>query len=197
VFGSCLHLLGILILGFYTNLLTLLIALLGFSVYVFVYSFLKYRTSYGTLIGSVAGGVPPVVGYCAVSNQLDAGALIVFMVIALWQMPHFFAIALYRLDDYTAASIPVLPIIKGIYATKVQMLLYIIAFMVAAGMLTFFGYTGYAYLAVIALLSLGWIVLCIKGFKSENYRLWGRKMFLFSLVVVTMLCAALSVDSIF
>jgi len=189
--------LGIFVLSSYTNLLTLLIALLGFFIYVAVYSFSKYRTSYGTLIGSIAGGVPPVVGYCAVSNQFDLGALLIFMIVVLWQMPHFFAIALYRLDDYSAASIPVLPIVKGVYATKIHMLFYIIAFMIAAGMLTLLGYTGFAYLAVAALLSLGWIWLCVKGFKSENHRLWGRKMFLFSLVVVTMLCAALSVDSIF
>lgn len=194
IFGAALGCCGILLLTAYTNPLTTSIALTGFFVYVALYSFLKYKTEYGTLIGSIAGAVPPVVGYCAVSNRLDAGALIMFMIIVFWQMPHFFAIALYRLDDYAAASLPVLPITKGAHITKIHMLLYVIAFLVASLMLTVLGYTGYLYFAVTALLGLTWLWLCIKGFKADNDRLWARKMFLFSLVIVTVLCLTIAID---
>ncbi len=194
IFAVVLGLLGTFILALFTNLLTTFIALAGFVVYVFWYSIWKYRTRHGTLIGSIAGAVPPVVGYCAVSGRVDACALIIFAIIVLWQMPHFYAIAIYRMGDYAAASIPVLPIVKGMHNTKVHMLLYVIAFTLAALMLFVFGYTGYAYLAVAALLGIAWLWLSIKGFKCANDKIWARKMFRFSLVTVTLLCAMISID---
>lgn len=185
LFAIALGLVGVFFLSVFVNILTTIIALVGFSVYVIFYSFLKYRTTHATLIGSIAGAVPPVVGYTAVTNHLDAASLILFAIIVLWQMPHFFAIAIYRLEDYASASIPVLPVKKGIPATKIQMLLYTIAFTIVSSLLALSGYVGNAYL--IASLSLGaiWTYLCIKGLKTNNDKLWARKMFIFSLIVVT------------
>jgi protoheme IX farnesyltransferase len=194
IFAVLLGILGALTLAFLTNLLTLAIALAGFAVYLFGYTIWKYRTHYGTLIGSVAGAVPPVVGYCAVSGRIDACALIIFAMIVLWQMPHFFAIAMFRQDDYSAASIPVLPITKGSRVTKIQMLLYVVAFTVAATMLFLLGYTGYVYLAVSLLLGLAWFMLSLKGFKCDNDKIWARQMFRFSLVAVTTLCIMITID---
>lgn len=193
-FATLLGVFGLLSLMRYTNLLTTIIALCGFLIYVVLYSLWKYRSSYATAIGSISGGIPPVVGYCAVVGCLDIGAFLLFMIVALWQMPHFFAIAVYRFDDYVAASIPVLPVKRGMYVTKVHMLLYIIAFLIPVFMLTMFGYTGYVYLIVIGLLGLFWLFLCIKGFKSTNDKLWGRQMFHFSLVVIMLLCIMISVN---
>ena len=93
---------------------------------------------------------PPVVGYCAVSNQLDLGALLLFALLVLWQMPHFFAIAIYHFKDYSAAEIPALPIKKGMKRTKIHMVLYIIGFLLIASLLTYFNYTGRTYLIVTA-----------------------------------------------
>jgi heme o synthase len=191
VFAIFLVLLGTLILFSFANPLTVVIALTGFAVYVFWYSFAKYRTTQGTLIGSIAGAVPPVVGYCAVSNNFDLGALLLFIMIVLWQMPHFFAIAIYRLQEYAAASIPVLPIKKGIHATKIQMVCYVIAFMLSSLMLTVFHYTGLSYAVIAALLGTVWLWLSIQGFKTDNDKLWARKMFICSLVVVTGLCTTI------
>lgn len=185
-------LLGILVLAALVGTLTLIVALLGFAVYVFVYSFLKYQTTSATLIGSIAGAVPPVVGYCAVSQCLDLGALLLFLMIALWQMPHFFAISLYRLEDYAAASIPVLPVVKGIKATKIHMLLYVVAFVAASLSLCVFGYAGKAYALFAAGFGCVWIVLAIKGLSPAiDDKKWGRAMFIFSLIIVTLLCALL------
>src|SRR6202040_4019316 len=117
-------------------------------VYVVLYSFWKYRSSLATLVGSIAGAVPPVVGYCSVSNRFDTGAVLFFLILVLWQMPHFFSIAMYRLQDYSAAAIPVLPIKKGNHRTKVHMVFYILGFIMVAILLTVFGYTGYSYLIV-------------------------------------------------
>ncbi len=117
-----------------------------------------------------------MVGYAAVANRLD-GERFFIAILVLWQMPHFFAIAIYRLDDYAAASIPVLPLMKGAYAAKVQMLLYVIAFTAATISLMAFGYVGMAYLVVAAILSAAWLYLSIKGFQADNDRLWARSMF--------------------
>lgn len=175
---------GALILLIYTNLLALCVASFGYFVYVVLYSLWKGRTIYGTAIGSVAGAVPPVVGYCAVSNQLDGGVVILFAMLVLWQMPHFFSIAMTHYEDYVAADIPVLPVKKGIWRTKIHMLFYILGFIFAAMLLTLFGYTGHLYLFVALGLGLAWLGLCVAGFQSGNDRLWARRMFQLSLILI-------------
>lgn len=193
-FAIVLGLFGLITLAIYTNLLAVMVSLVGFFIYVVLYSLWKYRSTYATLVGSISGAIPPVVGYCAVSNQFDMGAALLFMILVLWQMPHFFSIAMYRFNDYSAASIPVLPVKKGNYTTKIHMLLYIIAFTIACILLIAFGYTGYAYLVSALVLSFAWLFLCIKGFKAENDKLWARQMFRLSLVIITILCIMISID---
>ncbi len=187
IYGAILGTVGTYLLVTFVNLLTVSIALLGFVVYVGLYSFLKTRSIYGTLIGSVAGATPPVVGYCAVSNQLDLGAWIFFAILVLWQMPHFYAIAIFRLNDYANASVPLLPVKKGVYKTKKQMVFYIIAFTIAAVMLTLCKYVGYMYFLIVLLLGFLWLRLCMKGFMCKDDVVWARKMFFFSLVVIVVL----------
>jgi heme o synthase len=194
-FAVILAFFGFSTLYLYTNLLTASIALTGFFFYVVMYSFWKYRSTYGTLIGSIAGALPPVIGYCAVSNQFDMAAFLLFTIMVFWQMPHFYAIAMFRLKDYTAASIPVLPVKKGMHVTKVHMLFYTIGFIIVSLLPIVYGYTGYAYLAVISLVGLAWLYLCIKGFKAENDTQWARGMFRFSLVVIMAFSLMLGVSS--
>lgn len=194
LFGTILGVLGSFILLYFTNPLTFMVAAIGFLVYVVLYSMWKGRTIYGTAIGSIAGAVPPVVGYCAVTNRLDTGALILFLMMVLWQMPHFFSIVFYHYEDYTKAKIPVLPIIKGGQRAKIHMTCYILAFIVAASMLTAFHYTGYFYLIVTSLLGFVWLGLCLKGFTSPADRVWGKQMFRFSLLLITIVSFAIPLD---
>jgi protoheme IX farnesyltransferase len=185
VFAAVLGIAGSAVLAVATNLLTLCVALFGFLVYVLLYSFSKYHSIHGTLIGSIAGAVPPVVGYCAVSNSLDAAAWILFGIIVAWQMPHFFAIAIYRLKDYEKAGIPVLPLKKGMFRTKIEMIFYVIGFTTASSLLTVCGYTGKGYLLIALALGIVWLALAVQGLKRSNEIRWARQMFIFSLVVVT------------
>jgi len=187
-FAFVLAVLGIITLMVGTNLLTAFIAGIGFFVYVVLYSFWKSKTIYGTAIGSVAGAVPPVVGYCAVSNQFDIGASLLFAMLVLWQLPHFFAISIYHLEDYRAADLPLLPIRKGILRTKVHMLLYIVAFIFTAALLTYWNYTGTVYLFVTVAMGLMWLGLCVRGFSCKDDQLWGRQMFQLSLVTIIAIC---------
>ena len=196
IFATALGIAGALILGIYTNLLTVAVALAGFFIYLVLYAIMKYRSFYGTLVGSLAGGIPPIVGYCAVSDRLDTGAFIIFMILVLWQMPHFFAIAIYRMDDYAAASIPVLPVEKGTRVTKIHMFFYIIAFIGTAVMLTTTGYMGVMYGIIATALGLVWLGLCAKGFyvEQKNDKTWAYGMFMYSLVVIMAICAVIPFD---
>jgi heme o synthase len=197
VYGAVLLALGLLALILHTNLLTTLLALFGFLAYVVLYGYYKRRSPLGTVVGSISGAIPPVVGYCAVTGRFDLGAAILFLILVFWQMPHFYAIAMYRLQDYRAAGIPVLPIKKGYRETKVQILIYILAFIPVTLALTAFGYTGYTYLAVATLLGTGWLALGLTGLHTAHdqaNQIWARKMFFFSLIVITVLSIMMSID---
>jgi len=184
---------GTLMLGLYTNPLTLSTALAGFLIYVFLYTPLKRKSVHATAVGGLAGAIPPVVGYCAVTNRFDTGALLLFSIVALWQMPHFFAIALYRLKDYASASIPVLPLKRGISTTKMQMLLYTVCFSAVTPMLTLTGYTGSWYLWVTSAFNLIWVYFCVQGFTKTDSILWAKTMFIFSVVVIMVLSCMVAI----
>lgn len=195
VFGTELGLAGALILYLIAHWLTVAVAAVGFFVYVVLYSGWKSKTLYGTAIGSIAGAVPPVVGYVAVIQRLDLGAFLLFAMMVLWQMPHFFAIAMAHLPDYSAAKIPVLPVMRGALRTKIHMLVYIVAFLAVAALLTLYGYTGYGYLAVTLGVGALWLGQCLQGFGREidNQR-WGTEMFRLSLVLITAMCVMIVFD---
>jgi protoheme IX farnesyltransferase len=195
IYATVLGLTGSLILGRFTNLLTLGIALTGLFAYVVLYGLAKRRSVYGTEVGSVSGAIPPVVGYVAVTGRLDAGAFILFLILVLWQMPHFYAIAMYRLKDYSAAGLPVLPVKKGARVTKFRILAYIMAFTVAMLMLPAFGYVGYTYLVVATLLALTWLAFAIQTLRTYDDRSWGRHMFFYSLFVLMTLCITISLSA--
>ena len=196
LFGIILGLLGFIVLVLHTNTLTALLAFIGFFTYIALYTPIKRYSVHGTLVGAIAGAVPIVVGYCSVTNTFNLGAWLLFIIICAWQMPHFYAIALSRFVDYTAANVAVLPVKKGVPITKIQILFYVIIFTIVTTLLTLFHYASYTYLVIMTLLNLAWLVFSIQGFaKNNNYTLWGRKMFLFSLIIITTFSITLSINS--
>lgn len=186
---------GLAILGLGTNTLTLVIVLAGFVVYVGIYSLVMKRTSaYSTVVGSLAGAAPPLAAYCAVTNRLDLGGLIVLAIFSLWQIPHSYAITIYRFKDYAAASLPVMPVRHGVATTKKDMVVHIIAFTLAAQLLTVCGLTGHAYSGVVALLSLYWLSVAWSGPKSLSELLWAKKLYIISILTIIALSVMMSVD---
>jgi heme o synthase len=189
IYAIILGVLGFLLLYFKTNMLTVLVSSIGLFFYVVVYTIsMKRRSPLGTIVGGVSGAIPPVVGYCAVTNRFDLGAVLLFLILFFWQLPHFYAIAIYRLEDYQAASIPVLPATKGMRRTKRSILAYIAVFTVVAVMPAIFGYAGVAYFIVALALGAYWFYTGLKGFKTQSEKPWARKMFLLSIVVIALLC---------
>jgi len=194
LFAISLGLGGLTLLAFGTNLLAMLVAVFGFIMYVIVYSFSKYLVPQSTFIGSLAGAVPPVVGYTAVSHRLDLGAFLLFALMVMWQMPHFYAIAIYRIEDYRKGDLPLLPLKEGIRVTKFSMLFYVIGFISVASLLTLFHYVGCIFLVATLLSGIYWLILCIEGFSCKNDIVWARKMFIFSLVVVMVFSITISIN---
>lgn len=191
-YATVLGLLGFLSLGLYTNPVTLYSAMFGLFAYVVLYSIGKRKSVHGTVIGSLSGAVPPVVGYCAVTGSVDTAAVLLFLIMVCWQMPHFYAIAMYRKQDYAAAGLPVLPVKKSMAAAKRYILAYIAAFLAAASLLTVFGYTGYTYLVVMALASGYWLGLGLRVMQPPDNIRWARKMFGFSLLILLVWAAMLA-----
>ena len=196
VYASVLVLSGLALLYIYVNALTAAVALFGHLWYVLAYGWGKRASHWGTHIGSIAGAVPITAGYTAVANAIDLNAFLVFLALVLWQMPHFYAIALYRYDDYKAAGIPTLPIQKGVLAAKVQITLYIIEFVVVACLLTVFHAAGYTYAAVIAAAGAIWLFKAGRGFSAPDERRWARGVFFVSLAVLLLYSLALSLSQV-
>jgi len=184
IFGTVLGALGFGLLTTQTNMLTVAAALTGFIFYVVIYGYAKRKSIYGTLVGAIPGALPPVGGYLAVTGQLDLGAIILFFILVFWQMPHFYAIGIYRLKEYQSANIPVLPAVKGLIATKVNIYSYTIGFIAACYALFVFDYAGYTYLAVVTAVSLYWLRQSIKGFFAEDDIKWAKSFFHTSLIVL-------------
>lgn len=196
LYSLMLGVIGTLVLYTQTNKLTTEVALVGLFFYAGVYTlWYKRKSRLGAVIGSVSGAVPPVVGYCAVTNVFDSGAIILFLILCFWQLPHSYAIAIYRLSDYKIAKIPVLPVKKGILFTKVMMLYYIVIFTIVSAMLSVFSHAGLSYLIVAIALGVTWFILGIRGFKSTDEQAWARKMFLFSIIIIMLLSVLMSISN--
>ncbi|MBA3757677.1 protoheme IX farnesyltransferase [Candidatus Saccharibacteria bacterium] len=195
IYALILGIIGAALLALFINLITLAIALIGLFFYVVAYGYFKRHSVYGTLVGSISGAVPPVVGYTSVSGSIDLAAAILFLILVMWQMPHFFAIAIYRFKDYRTAGIPVLPVKKGLLNTKINMFVYIVAFIFTCLALGIFGYTGFTYLLVVLALGFFWLRLGLQGFGAADDRAWAKKMFKSSLLVITLLSLTISLDA--
>lgn len=203
IYGTVLGIVGAVILFSYTNVLTGMLELFGFFAYIVFYGLAKRYTVYGVIVGSLPGAMPIVAGYAAAMDRLDLAAFLLLIILILWQMPHFYGIALHRAAEYQAAGIPVLPLRKGIRRTQIEMLVYALLFFTAVLLLTLFNYTGYIYLGVMAAVVAIWVWLAALGFRIEAPQAgdaavgkWGRTMFLYSLVVITVFSVMASVGAV-
>jgi protoheme IX farnesyltransferase len=196
LYASILGLLGFALVALFVNWQVVLIGLVGFIDYIALYGLAKRRSVHGTVVGSISGAAPIVAGYVAVTNRFDVACLLLFVILVAWQMPHFYAIALYRANDYAQANIPVLPLKAGIDRTRQQIMAYIGLFIIANAMLTVLGYTGYVYLAVMTLIGIIWLGRGLRQqFDAATAAQWGRQMFLFSLIAILTLSVMLSVGA--
>lgn len=188
VYGILLGILGLALLWFGANPISAMLGLIGMFLYVWVYTAWFKRTSvWSTFVGSFSGAMPPIIGYCAVTSQLDTGALILYSILFLWQPPHFWALGIRRMEEYRAAGYPLLPVVKGSYITKMSMIRYVVLLVPVSLMLYLFGYVGAVYFFAAAIMGLLWVFLALKGFKAEDEEMWAKRMFIFSVNYLTLL----------
>jgi protoheme IX farnesyltransferase len=183
---------GFSLLIFLTNWLVVGLGAVAFFSYVVLYGVAKRKTAFGTLVGTLPGGLPPVAGYVAVTGTLDLGAVLLFLLLLSWQMAHFYAIAMRRRDEYKAAGLPVWAVVYGMEATKRQIISFVVLYVAAGLALTVFGYTGIVFAVVIVILGGIWLV---KG-RGEANEVWAKRMFIFSLLVLLITIAMIALGGL-
>jgi heme o synthase len=193
-FSALLCGLGSVILYVWVNPLTMWLTFATFVGYAVIYTvILKPATPQNIVIGGASGAMPPVLGWAAMTGDVSPEAMILFLIIFLWTPPHFWALALYRVEDYRKSGLPMLPVTHGNAFTRLQILLYTIVLW-AACMLPFaYRMSGWLYLVVAVLLSAGFMGYAVALWRNYSDEL-ARKTFRFSLIHLSLLFAALLID---
>lgn len=186
--------LGILALSF-TTLLSAFLGFMGLFLYIVPYTmWTKRRTVYNTEVGSLSGAMPPLIGWAAIYPDITHPALLGLFVIAiLWQMPHFYAIAIRRHDDYKAANVPMLPVVKGIKRTYLQTNIYLIIMMLASFLL---GSLSIGLMLVGLLLGGIWLIISIVAYRQEDSEKWAKMLFIYSLIYMTIMFSTIIIYSL-
>lgn len=183
------------LMAYTVNPLTALVTAVGVVGYVVVYTMMTKRTTpWANQLGGIAGAVPPMVGYAAVTGELGAAAWILFAIMVVWQQPHALSLALKYREDYARANVPVIPVACGVFATKVRIALYCVALIPVATLPYFFGMADIYYLTVSIVLSAIFLFMAVRFLRSD--RDCDMRVFAFSLVYFIMLFGALVIDAI-
>ncbi|XBC40655.1 MAG: heme o synthase [Buchnera aphidicola (Nurudea yanoniella)] len=188
--------LGLFLFGFFVNLLCMILAFCGFMIYVLFYSIiLKTRSIYSTIVGSVSGAIPPVLGYCSVVNHINLCSVNLFLILFFWQIPHSYSIFIMHFNDYKNANIPVYPIIKPFFFTKRCVNVFIILFLISICFFTIIGCTGYKFLLILLFFSITWLYFSCKKYRyDKNNILWSKNVFYHSIFVMLILNFMMSID---
>ncbi|AUM66847.1 protoheme IX farnesyltransferase [Brevibacillus sp. 7WMA2] len=196
IFGLGLLLLGLIVLFFLANPLAAVCGLVGHIFYVLIYTPMKRVSTLNTVVGSVSGAMPPLIGWAAVTGTLDLGAWTLFLIIFLWQSPHFLSLAMMKVEDYRAGGIPMLPVVRGFEETKRQMFFWGAALLPASLILFLYGNVGMLYFIVASIMGIIYVVLLFQGFSAKDDMAWAKKLFGYSLIYLTVMCAAMVISAI-
>ena len=193
-FASVIGVLGALILYFYINTLTMILTLASLIGYAFIYTvYLKRATPQNIVIGGLAGAAPPLLGWSAISNTIDPYALLLVLIIFVWTPPHFWALAIYRKDEYAKESIPMLPVTHGVAFTKLQIVLYTIILFIVSVLPYIVLMSGFVYLISAITLSSLFMYYSIKLYFSDDDAV-AMKTFNFSIYYIFLIFIALLCD---
>ncbi len=194
-FGVGLVVASVLVLGLLTTWLAAALSLLGVALYVGLYTlWLKRTTIHNIVIGGAAGAVPPLVGWAAVTGDLTFGAVLLFAIVFVWTPPHFWALALMIRKDYTEAGVPMLPVVYGEAATRLQVLLWTIV-MLGTTLLPYAAGAGAVYLAGALVLGLPFLWMAVQLWRGDQRRAWAAITFHYSLLYLALLFVVVAVDA--
>lgn len=194
-----LFLAGNLLLVRYTNLKVTVIGLIGFITYVLLYGMLSKRLSpHGTLVGAISGATPILAGYVAVTNTIDLPAIILFLILFLWQFAAFYSIAIYRRQEYELAQIPLMPIAQGSPKTKQLISLNVVLCCLFLLLLSLYGYTSLSYSVIVLSMAMIWLAISRRGTPlkegSKAEIKWARQMFKTSLIVLVVISVVIPIS---
>lgn len=196
-YAIILGVLGIAVLTLFAGLLAVAFGILGMFVYVVLYTlWLKRSSTWSTSLGGISGAMPPVIGYVAVTHQVDLGAWLLFAMLFLWQPPHFWALGIRRVEEYRAAGFPLLPVVKGIKRTKYQMLPYIALLIPIPILMYVYNYTGIIFMIVSLVLSVLWFGMAVAGFRKQDNDKWAKMAFIFSINYLTISFIMMIIDTV-
>ena len=187
---------SVMVMALGVNYVAAAILALAIGFYVFVYTiWLKRRTPQNIVIGGAAGAFPPMIGWAAVTGDVSLGGIALFSLIFMWTPPHFWALALYKCDDYEKAGVPMLPVVSGVLETKKQILLYTVLLLPVSLVPCLIGVASVTWGALAILMGVFFVALAFKVLLDKTDRA-PRMMFHFSLLYLSVLFAALIFDSL-
>ena len=199
-FGITLSILSTLILYYFSNLLSAALLVLTIGFYFFIYTiWLKRKTPQNIVIGGAAGALPPVIGWTIATGQISIEPIILFFIIFFWTPSHFWALSLYKSDDYKKAKIPMLPIIAGTQKTKLNIFLYALAMIPIAIAPYFFNFASLIYLTISFTMTTYYVFLCYRLLKENNSKasnLIARKIFVYSIFYLFIIFLVLLIDNL-
>ena len=194
-FALILGIIGLTILISFVNTLTTILTFVTLIGYAVIYTlFLKHATPQNIVIGGLAGAMPPLLGWTAITNQVDANGLLLVLIIFVWTPPHFWALAIHRYDEYAKAKIPMMPVTHGIAYTKLQIMLYTILLLIVSLFPYFTGMSGLTYACSAILLGLGFCRYSWRLFKEKNDKKIAFRTFAYSIYYLLGLFIALMID---
>jgi protoheme IX farnesyltransferase len=193
-FGGALIFAAVMLMWLAVNALAAGLLAFAAAFYVFIYTMvLKRRTPQNIVIGGAAGAFPPVIAWAAVMGAVGWPAIILFLIIFFWTPPHFWALALYRNEDYRRAGVPMMPVVKGERRTKIEMLVYTLILFPLSLMPYFVGIGGLVYLASAALLSGFFIICAVRTLRDKTHKA-AKQMFGYSILYLFLLLSVLLVE---
>ncbi len=193
-FGVVLSIFAVMLMGLATNWVAALLLLLANLFYVFVYTiWLKRRTPQNIVVGGAAGAFPPVIGWVAVTGQIDVIPLVLFAIIFLWTPPHFWSLALYRSDDYKAAGIPMLPVIHGWRVTVWNIVFYMGMLIILTLLPWFLDFAGVFYVLTTLILGGLWFLAALPLLWNKSIRR-AKNSFAISILYLFAIFAVLIID---
>ena len=196
IFGITLNVISFLIMLIFTNYLAAILTMIATLIYVFIYTIaLKRRTPQNIVIGGAAGAMPPVIGWAAVTGNVELSALYLFAIVFFWTPPHFWALSLLLKNDYAEANIPMLPVVAGVTSTKMHILLYTILLIALTSLFFVLPTVGWFYLYSALILGMIYLVLSIYINISSSKRVIVLG-YIYSMLYLALLFLAMIIDVI-
>jgi len=197
-FGITISFLSVMSLYFVSNFISALMLAITIIFYVVIYTiWLKKRTAQNIVIGGAAGAFPPIIGWTIAMGNISLEPILLFLIIFFWTPSHFWALSMYKTEDYANAKIPMLPIVSGIKTTKTNIFVYAIILFFISLTPYFFGFAGIIYLVTSVVLGIYYVYLCyLLLIKSNEDKILSKKIFIYSILYLFLIFSIILIDNI-